>query len=96
LILGLLGILILSACAPPSTHALPQTQTSAPEPAAPESVPSKVSEVVPSAVPVETEPPAEEVVVQPTSRGNELEATDPTTVNIVSGEPQLIEFFAFW
>ena len=26
----------------------------------------------------------------------ELEATDPSTVNLASGEIQLIEFFAFW
>lgn len=26
----------------------------------------------------------------------ELEATDPSTVNLASGELQLIEFFAFW
>jgi hypothetical protein len=26
----------------------------------------------------------------------ELEATDPSTVNLASGEPQLLEFFAFW
>lgn len=26
----------------------------------------------------------------------ELEATDPTSVNLVSGKPTLVEFFAFW
>jgi PBP1b-binding outer membrane lipoprotein LpoB len=26
----------------------------------------------------------------------ELEATDPTTVNLASGGPTLVEFFAFW
>ena len=25
-----------------------------------------------------------------------LEATDPSTVQLASGEPQLVEFFAFW
>ena len=26
----------------------------------------------------------------------ELAATDPSTVSLVTGEPQVIEFFAFW
>ena len=93
LTLGLLGILILSACAPP-IPAPPPTQTVASENVAPENVPSEAAS--PTVAPIETVPPTEEVIVQPTSRGNELEATDPTTVNIASGEPQLIEFFAFW
>lgn len=100
LTLGLLGVLILSACTPTTSAPLP-AETVAPqpatqEPAVPEPLPSEVSEVVPTTIPVETEPPTEEVVIQPTSRGDELEATDPTTVNIANGEPQLIEFFAFW
>jgi hypothetical protein len=37
------------------------------------------------------------VDVQPiaTSRGPELEATDPTTVSLASGQLQLVEFFRF-
>jgi hypothetical protein len=31
----------------------------------------------------------------PTVR-KELHATDPSTVSLVSGQPQLVEFFAFW
>ena len=31
----------------------------------------------------------------PTPR-EELEATDPSTVVLVSGQPTLVEFFAFW
>jgi len=31
-----------------------------------------------------------------TSRGPELEATDPTTVSMASGGLQFIEFFEFW
>lgn len=30
-----------------------------------------------------------------TSRGDDLEATDPTTVNLASGQLQLVEFFRF-
>jgi len=33
---------------------------------------------------------------QPTSRGNELHAADPNTVNLASGKLQLVEMFAFW
>jgi len=31
-----------------------------------------------------------------TSRGPDLEATDPTTVSMASGGLQLVEFFEFW
>jgi len=90
--LGLLVVFVLSACTPSVSVPLP-TPTLAPQPAAP--VPT--TENATATVVMETEPPTEEVVVAlPTSRGNELEATDPLTVNIASGEPQLIEFFAFW
>jgi hypothetical protein len=26
----------------------------------------------------------------------QMEATDPATVNLAAGQPQLVEFFAFW
>jgi hypothetical protein len=32
---------------------------------------------------------------QPAVR-TQMEATDPVTVNLASGKPQLVEFFAFW
>jgi hypothetical protein len=32
-------------------------------------------------------------VIQPRE---ELEATDPSSVVLASGQPQLVEFFAFW
>ena len=93
--LGLLVVLVLSACTPSVSAPLP-TPTLAPQPTAPVPATESVA-VATAAVVIETEPPAEEVVVAlPTSRGNELEATDPSTVNIASGGPQLIEFFAFW
>ena len=34
--------------------------------------------------------------LKPTPRGNELVATNPTTVNLASGQLQLVELFAFW
>ncbi len=39
------------------------------------------------------EPQPEEAVATPRS---ELTATDPTGVNLASGKPTLVEFFAFW
>ena len=46
----------------------------------------------PAAVP--TEGPAGTPTRKPVK--TELEATDPTTVNLAAGRPQLVEFFAFW
>jgi len=41
--------------------------------------------------------PTQTVAVQPaaTSRGPDLEATDPTTVSLTAGGLQLVEFFRF-
>jgi hypothetical protein len=69
------------------------------EPAAPpaQEDPAPAQEEAPTAAPATaTEAPAEEPMAAPTSRGSQLVATDPSTVNLTSGEPQLIEFFAFW
>ena len=38
---------------------------------------------------------AAEVQPVPTSRGPKLEATDPATVSLASGQIQLVEFFRF-
>lgn len=43
----------------------------------------------------ELPPATEAVVAQPTPRP-ELEATDPTTVVLAAGQPQIVEFFAYW
>jgi hypothetical protein len=45
---------------------------------------------VPTAAPTATE------VDSPREPREGLEATDPATVVLASGEPQIIEFFAFW
>ena len=92
---GLLVVFMLAACTP-NVSAPSHSPTLALQPVV--LVPAIESTAVATAVVVrETEPSTEEVVVAlPTSRGNELHATDPATVNIASGQPQLIEFFAFW
>lgn len=87
-------ILLLASCAPaaPVAPSVDQQQPVAPV------------VVEPSATPA---PNAGDVVAQPTeavasaplpiatSRGPNLEATDPNTVNLVSGQLQLVEFFRF-
>jgi len=44
----------------------------------------------------ESYPAPEEMETKPTPRGNDLVATDPATVNLASGQLQLVEMFAFW
>jgi len=104
LTLGLLAVFLLSACTP-SASAPPPTPTFVPEPAPPVITPTafvpaptveEVGAPAPTEIPPTDIPPTETPVIVPTSLGNQLVATDPGTVNISSGQPQLIEFFAFW
>lgn len=44
--------------------------------------------------PAPQEEPIQEI--KPTPRGNELVASNPATVNLASGQLQLVELFAFW
>ena len=102
--LGLLVAILLAACTPSATPPPPTEAVMDEAPASPtaevapptEAVPPPTEEVA-EAVEIPTEePPAEEPLPMPTSRGDSLVATNPATVNLASGEPQLIEFFAFW
>ena len=87
LVLGLVAVLLTVSCAPavtsppavPSVEAVPATD--APTPAATVSAPTQTVEV--------------EVQAVATSRGPNLEATDPATVSLASGQLQLVEFFRF-
>jgi hypothetical protein len=47
----------------------------------------------PTEVPIEA--PTETPQAVATSRGPDLEATDPATVSLASGDLQLVEFFRF-
>lgn len=100
--IGLLAFMLMAGCAPGAPPA--PAQTVPPELPAPlESEPT----VLPSPAPAEgqpreavievppTEPPAEVPQVVATSRGPGLEATDPSTVSLASGDLQLVEFFRF-
>lgn len=87
---SLIALLLAVSCAPSvSTKTAPATVFLVP-PA--ESTATEAVTAVPEseATPV---PPAAQAIA--TSRGPNLEATDPTTVNLAAGQPQLVEFFRF-
>jgi hypothetical protein len=91
--LGLLAV-ILTACAPAGTA----TPTNPPAATQPPTVIIPTLTVAPPTVEPATEPaPSEEPTALPvaTSRGPDLEATDPTTVSLASGGLQFVEFFRF-
>ena len=86
---GLVAVLLAVSCAPSTVtenasqpEALPVTEAPIVESPASTEVPAVVTEA-PAVLPVAT------------SRGDALEATDPTTVNLASGQLQLVEFFRF-
>ncbi|MGD8633869.1 MAG: hypothetical protein PVF85_09890 [Anaerolineales bacterium] len=68
---------------------------------APEAAPTPTAEPVPTQAQATQTPvptPSEEEVLtdaKPTPKQG-LVATDPTTVDLASGGPKLVEFFAFW
>ncbi len=95
--LSLLAVL-LAACAPA------KTQTKSPEPASTtpmtvELTATPIVDLTATRVYIDslnsvTPPPTVQAVA--TSRGPNLEATDPTTVSMASGGLQFVEFFEFW
>jgi hypothetical protein len=96
LILSLLTVFVLAACAPAATPAPAQAEPTIalipqePEPlvAATETQPTQ-NDVPPA------EAPTDVPQAVATSRGPDLEATDPASVSLASGELQLVEFFRF-
>jgi hypothetical protein len=81
---GLLAVLGLFACAPAATAS-----------SIPVAIPSETLSIIPAtalAIPTGSSVPVQAVA---TSRGPNLEATDPITVSLASGQLQLIEFFRF-
>jgi hypothetical protein len=88
-VIGLVALagLIIAGCqgaapvSPTLAAALPPTAVpSAPATPAPAAATDSVATTAPTPRPVRTE----------------LEATDPTTVNLAVGRPTFVEFFAFW
>ena len=88
----LLAVLLASACAPALDSPTPAPVSATPtESAAPPAFAATQPEVQPEATPA----PTQVVLPVATSRGPNLEATDPTTVALASGGLQLVEFFRF-
>ena len=90
----LLLALLAASCAPQATQ-----PESAPATELPSAIPSPtVESALPAATqpPAATEPPTQAALPIATSRGPNLEATDPTTVSLASGGLQFVEFFEFW
>ena len=85
----------LAACAPATSTAIP-TQPATVSPS--ETLPAAASTAEPSvqatAAPTENLPATQLPIA--TSRGPNLEATDPKTVSMASGGLQFVEFFEFW
>jgi hypothetical protein len=103
LAMGLLTVLFLAACAPAAspTPAQPDAMILATpqqvQPAA--SLPTAAADEI-QPQPTQTAAPATELPTAApqgiaTSRGPDLEASDPATVNLASGGLQLVEFFRF-
>ncbi len=91
--LGLLAVLSASSCAPAVGAVEPPAVTA---PALTPALPRPVLQTPASAVEgIPTEAPTDIVRPVATSRGPDLEATDPTTVRLDSGGLQLVEFFRF-
>ena len=86
-ILSLLAVL-LAACVPA------ETQTKPPAAVTPVIVASTATAISTDALHSATPVPTVQVIA--TSRGPNLEATDPKTVSMASGELQFVEFFEFW
>jgi len=93
--LSLVAVL-LAACAPSAVPAQPsadQAVANAPTATFPPPVPTLESSIQPTDGPIQDLAPTALPVA--TSRGPDLEATDPLTVNLASGNLHFVEFFRF-
>lgn len=82
---SLLVVLAASACASAATSV----------PAAPPTAELISATAAPESTPLATAASSVDVQAVATSRGPDLEATDPSTVRLASGQLQLVEFFRF-
>jgi hypothetical protein len=98
----LVAVLLIASCSPASptqeTIVLPPT-TSAIDPvvviASPLGTETTVPNVEATQIPAVDATQIPAVIPIATSRGDELHATDPSTVSLASGQLQLVEFFRF-
>jgi hypothetical protein len=102
LTIGLMAVVVLISCAPvasptpgqpvktvqPTLQKSQQTVPPSPSATAVQSQ-ATLAEIQP------TQAPSEAPQIVATSRGPDLEAADPATVSMASGELQLVEFFRF-
>ena len=98
----ILVAVLLGACAPASTATNPPAAATQATTILGPSTTLAAPTLEPTTEPAlseATEGPTEAVAATPlpvaTSRGPELEATDPTTVSLASGQVQFVEFFRF-
>src|SRR5262245_12581501 len=93
--LVLLAVL-LASCAPSAANETSSTQPTAPAAVVVQPTATLALEVpLPTANTAPTEAGAATALPIATSRGPNLEATDPLTVNLASGQIQFVEFFRF-
>ena len=92
-ILVLLAVLV-TACAPATSTGVPAQAVDV-EPSATVSTALPTVDTSLQATAEPTENLASTALPVATSRGPELEATDPSTVSLASGQLQLVEFFRF-
>ena len=94
--LSLSVLAVLAAACSPATVTEPPAQSAAPvvvvEASATSLIPVQATLEAVTQAPVAEVPSALPVA---TSRGPDLHATDPTTVSLVSGQYQFVEFFRF-
>jgi len=102
LIPSLILVAVFSAsCAPatatvnPAPTAVPPTATLNVDEGTPPVPTLDQGQPVPGVTEAPTQAPAPTAIPVATSRGPDLHATDPTTVNLASGQIQFVEFFRF-
>jgi hypothetical protein len=85
----------LAACAPMTSTAIPaQPVTVIPSETLPAAASASETSVPATTAPTENLPATQLPIA--TSRGPNLEATNPKTVSMASGDLQFVEFFEFW
>ncbi len=89
--LGLAVVMTLNACSSAATATVSPVDPSATAAQAATLVPATATLVAASP----TEAVGETPIAVATSRGPDLEATDPTTISLASGELHFVEFFRF-
>lgn len=94
LTLSSLAVVILSACAP-ATSAPTEVLNPGASPVSPPAQMESETQLAEVTPPVSAAAPAVSPPAVATSRGPDLEATDPTMVSLASDGLQLVEFFRF-